>query len=111
MRFPPDFLSVYEQSADGRDANIRLRHPDPPDDANRAPWRFRDTEMDPAGHINNSHYWTPLEEGLPAELPSIDAEVEYRDPAMPGDAAVLRSGGSLWIAAPDGAVNASVLLL
>src|SRR5204862_8093057 len=28
MRFPPDFTSIYEESAGGRDANVRLRHPD-----------------------------------------------------------------------------------
>ena len=38
MRFPPDFLSVYEESAGGRDANVRLRHPDPPEGAERSAW-------------------------------------------------------------------------
>jgi acyl-ACP thioesterase len=67
--------------------------------------------MDPAGHINNSHYWTPLEEELAGgeEPDSIDVEIEYRDPAMPGEAVLLRSGSSLWIAGGDGAVHASIL--
>ena len=30
MRFPTDFVEVYEESAAGRDASVRLRHPDPP---------------------------------------------------------------------------------
>ena len=111
MRFPPDFLAVYEKSAAGRDANVRLRHPDPPDDAKRSAWSFRATEMDPAGHINNSHYWTPLEEELAAgpEPEAIDAEIEFRDPAMPGEAAILRGDGSIWIASTDGAVHASIV--
>ena len=111
MRFPPDFLAVYDESAAGRDANVRLRHPGPPDDAQRSAWSFRATEMDPAGHINNSHYWTPLEEELAAgpEPESIDVEIEFRDPAMPGEAAVLRGDGSIWIASTDGAVHASIL--
>jgi acyl-ACP thioesterase len=111
MRFPPDFVGIYEESAAGRDANVRLRHPDPPDDAERSSWSFRASEMDPAGHINNSHYWTPLEEELssgPAPE-SIDAEVEYRDPAMPGEVALLRDGSALWITSPDGPVHASLL--
>jgi acyl-ACP thioesterase len=111
MRFPPDFIAVYAESAAGRDANVRLRHPDPPSDAATEIWRFRAAEMDPAGHINNSHYWTPLEEELatgPA-LEAIDAEIEYRDPATPGDAILLKADSSIWIASPEGAVHASLL--
>jgi acyl-ACP thioesterase len=112
MRFPPDFISVYEESAGGRDANVRLRHADPPGGAERSAWLFRASELDPAGHINNSHYWTPLEEELAGgpEPDSIDAEIEYRDPAMPGEVDLIRDGSSLWIAgAEGGAVHASVL--
>jgi acyl-ACP thioesterase len=112
MRFPPDFISVYEESAGGRDANVRLRHPDPPPGAKRSAWAFRSSEMDPAGHINNSHYWTPLEEELTAgpDPKALDAEVEYRDPAMPGEVALLRDGSSLWITSTaGGAVHASLL--
>jgi acyl-ACP thioesterase len=111
MRFPPEFLSIYEESAGGRDANVRLRHPDPPERADRSTWTFRASEMDPAGHINNSHYWTPVEEELAAgqEPERIDAEVEFRDPAMPGEVALLRDGSSLWIAGAEGTVQASIL--
>jgi acyl-ACP thioesterase len=111
MRFPPDFVAVYEESAAGRDANVRLRHPDPPEDAERSEWRFRAAEMDPAGHINNSHYWVPLEEELAdgPEPESIDAEVEYRDPALAGEAVLLKNDSSLWIASPEGQVHASLL--
>lgn len=111
MRFPPDFIAVYEESAAGREANVRLRHPDPPADGKRSPWWFRAAEMDPAGHINNSHYWVPLEEELAEgeEPESIDAEIEYRDPAMPGEAAVIRHGSSMWIASAEGVVHASLL--
>jgi acyl-ACP thioesterase len=111
MRFPPDFIAAYEESAGGRNANVRTRHPDPPAEAERSPWEFRASEMDPAGHVNNSHYWVPLEEDLASgrEPRSIDAEVEYRDPAMAGEAVLLRQGSSIWIAGPDGALYASLL--
>jgi acyl-ACP thioesterase len=111
MRFPPEFSAVYEESAAGRGANVRLRHPEPPDGAERSAWRFRAVELDPVGHINNSHYWTPLEEELAAgpEPESIDAEVEYRDPAMAGEVVLLRDGSSLWIAGADGTLHASLL--
>jgi acyl-ACP thioesterase len=111
MRFPDDFIAVYEESAAGRDANVRLRHADPPADAERSPWRFRAVEMDQAGHINNSHYWTPLEEELAGgpEPESIDVEIEYRDPATPGEVEVIRKDTAIWIAGAEGAVHASLL--
>jgi acyl-ACP thioesterase len=111
MRFPSEFISVYEESAGGRGANVRLRHPDPPADAESSDWLFRASELDPAGHINNSHYWTPLEEELATgpEPEPMDAEVEFRDPAMPGEVSILRSGSTMWIASPDGTVHGSVL--
>jgi acyl-ACP thioesterase len=111
MRFPSEFISIYEESAGGRDANVRLRHPDPPAEAERSAWHFRATEMDPAGHINNSHYWSPLEEELAAgpEPERIDAEIEFRDPALAGEAVLLRQGSSLWIASTQGAVHASIV--
>src|SRR5690242_18812438 len=61
-RFPPEFVSEYERSAAGRDASVRLRHPEPPQDCESRPWTFRATDEDVAGHINNSRYWAPLEE-------------------------------------------------
>jgi acyl-ACP thioesterase len=111
LRFPPEFTSIYEESAGGREANVRLRHPDPPAEAERSEWLFRATELDPAGHINNSHHLAPLEEELAAgpEPDAIDAEIEYRDPAMPGKVALLRAGSSLWIASTEGTVHASIV--
>lgn len=111
MRFPAEFIAAYEESAAGRDANVRLRHPEPPDGARRSAWRFRASEMDPAGHINNSHYWVPLEEELAAgpEPEAIDAEVEYRDPAVAGEVVLLGEDRSIWIASPEGRLHASLL--
>jgi acyl-ACP thioesterase len=111
MRFSPEFAEVYEESAAGRGANVRLRHPDPPESAHSEAWSFRASELDPAGHVNNSHYWVPLEESLAGgtEPDSIDAEVEYRDPAMPGEVVLLRSGSTLWITATDGRIHASLV--
>jgi|SRR5581483_6280222 len=110
MRFPAEFLDAYRESAAGRDANVRLRHPDPPAGAPRSSWRFRASEMDPAGHINNSHYWAPLEEELAAGAgpTRVDAEIEYRDPAQAGDVELIRDGSSLWIASGD-AIHASLI--
>ena len=111
LRFEPEFHEIYGESAQGRDANVRRRHPDPPGGAQRSTWFFRASEMDPAGHINNSHYWTPFEEELAAgpEPERVDAEIEYRDAAIPGEVAVLRDGRSTWVASTDGTVHASLV--
>lgn len=112
-RFPPGFAKVYEASAAGRDAPVRLHHADPPADAERREWTFRAAEEDIAGHVNNSHLWVPLEEELAgAEPQRYDAEIEFREPTMPGPATVLRAPGAMWITqgrgTGDDAVSASI---
>jgi acyl-ACP thioesterase len=107
---PEYFEGLYAPSAQGRKIKARLHHPGPPDDAPTNPWRFRASDADLADHVNNAAYWEPLEEELAAgtEPASLDAEIEFREPAQPGDATVARGDGALWIAAPDGTVHASI---
>ena len=102
---------VYGESADGRRARSGLRHPPPPADAERSAWRFRAADLDVAGHVNNAAYLEPVEELYvgDAEPDSADLEVEFREPATAGEAHVLRHGSAMWIAAPGGAVRASIL--
>lgn len=109
---PDSFGALYAPAAQGRAVKARLRHPGPPDDAERIPWRFRATDADIADHVNNAAYWEPLEEELAArggEPQVLDAEVEFRDPAQPGDALIARDDGALWVTAPSGEVHASVV--
>jgi acyl-ACP thioesterase len=112
--FDEEELALWGPSANGRAIKARLRHPPPPDDAATAAWRFRATDLDLVAHVNNAVYWEPLEEQLLArdeEPASVDAEIEFRDPAQPGDALVRSAPGGLWItAADDGRVHASVML-
>jgi len=111
-RFEQPFLDVYAPSAAGRPAPTRLSHPNPPPDAAVAPWFFRATDIDVAGHVNNSHYWEPLEESFAAASPaSVDVEIEHRDPAQAGPADVVTAEDRLWVRAPDGTVHASLQLL
>jgi acyl-ACP thioesterase len=104
--------ALYAPSAAGRAVKARLRHPAPPPDAERAPWRFRAAELDLADHINNAAYWTVLDEelGWRPDLPGFDGEIEFRSPAQAGDAVVLRAGLRRWIVGPDDDVLASVLV-
>ncbi len=73
---------------------------------------FRATDLDIADHINNSAYWQPLEEELlaGAEPQHVDAEVEFRTPAQPGEKQLLRHGPYRWIVSPEGETHASILL-
>jgi acyl-ACP thioesterase len=110
QRFEGDFREAYAASAGDRGANVRVRHPEPPADAERSLWTFRATDRDIAGHVNNSHYWAPLEEEFLAgpEPETFDGEVEHRDPAHPGPAELLRSGQMRWIAGESGELHASI---
>jgi acyl-ACP thioesterase len=106
-------LAVWAETAGGRKVTARLRHPGPDGARDGLPWRFRGTECDVAGHINNAAYFLPFEEELVQEgdPPSIDVEIEYRSPAQPGDKTVLRNGARRWIMSPDGETHASLLVI
>ena len=110
LRLGEEFQAVYGESAGSRKANFRLGHPDPPADAVRSPWRFRASDVDVAGHVNNAAYWEPVEELFlqTGEPDSADLEIEYREPAQPGDAAIVRAGPMMWVTGADGAVHASI---
>ena len=110
QRLEGEFRDAYAPSAGERDANVRARHPEPPPDAAERPWSFRATDLDIAGHVNNTHYWAPLEEEFLAEgePKAFDGEVEHRDPAQPGPAALLTAGQMRWVASTSGALHASI---
>jgi acyl-ACP thioesterase len=109
---PDSFDRLYAESALGRKVKARLRHPNPAGDEPHANWFFRATDADVAEHVNNAAYWEPLEESLAAgpDPESLDAEIEFREPAQPGTVLLLRdaSGPMMWIAAEDGRVHASI---
>jgi acyl-ACP thioesterase len=110
--FDDDELATWSGSANGRQVKARLRHPAPPEDVETRPWRFRATDLDFAEHVNNAVYWEALEEQLierPEEPGSLDAEIEFREAAQPGEALIRSAPGRLWItAADDDRVHASI---
>ena len=109
---PEGFAEVYGPSAAGRRVRARLRHRAlPPNDARRAPWRFRAADLDLADHVNNAVYWQALEEYMADATPEpVDAEIEHRAPADVGEAALVTDGPSLWIADGAGEVLASLFV-
>jgi acyl-ACP thioesterase len=107
------FHAVYGAAVNGRQVKARLRHPGAPPDAEPAAWRFRATDLDLVGHVNNAAYWAPVEEELLTaghEPERFDAEIEFRGGAIAGDAVILRAGERRWIAQPADEVVASLVL-
>ncbi len=108
----PREFEIYGEAAAGRKVTARLRHQSPDGAVEAGRWVFRATERDVAGHVNNAAYWQPLEEELlrGGEPDGIDVEMEFRNPAQPGEKLVLGEGPRRWIVASDGDLHASVVV-
>ena len=106
-------IAAYAEAAAGRRVRARLRHPAPDGAAHRRAWRFRATDCDLAGHVNNAAYWQPLEEELLSapDPDRIDAEIEFRAPAQPGEKVVLCDGERRWIIDESGDTHASLIVV
>ena len=114
MPFAAAEVEIYGEPSGGRRVRARLHHPAPPRAPERSrPWTFRRAEADIADHVNNAAYWVPIEEELladGAEPEQLDAELEFREPAQPGEVSVLASDGMRWIVGEGGVVHASARL-
>jgi acyl-ACP thioesterase len=110
QRLDPRFLDVYGSSADGRRAPTRFTLP-APEGVRGEPWRFRLTDEDRLGHVNNAAYWAPLEEAWRGELAApARAILEYRRPIDAGEPVELaRHVDAVWLAV-GGEVRAAALL-
>jgi acyl-ACP thioesterase len=107
-------LAVYGRGLPERRVSARLRHPSPDGATEHGRWRFRATECDIAGHVNNAAYLQVLEEellGAEAEPGPLEVEIEYRAPAQPGELVVLGKGPRRWLTALDGELHAAAILL
>jgi acyl-ACP thioesterase len=148
-------IGVYGEACGQRRVSARLRHPAPEAAAEVGRFRFRATDCDIAGHVNNAAYWAVLEEELlseqaaagagpppgaepgrspgaepgrspgaepgrspgaePGRSPGaepgpLEAELEHRSPAQPGEKLLLAEGPLRWISDPGGEIHASLLL-
>jgi acyl-ACP thioesterase len=79
------FHRLYGPSAGGRQVSARLSHPGPPQGGGGQPWPLRATDIDPAGHVNNSIHWAAVEDVLAGLAgPPAAAELEYHRAVLPG---------------------------
>jgi acyl-ACP thioesterase len=114
MPFTEQEVIAYGDHAAGRRITARLRHPQPAQAKVSRRWHFRASECDIADHVNNAAYWTPLDEELlesGAEPERLDAEMEFRTPAQPGEKLVLAEADRRWIVSPDQETHASVVFV
>lgn len=111
------FAQTYLSAAGGRKVDSKLSLPKrPPEDRaeiNHMPWRFRATDVDVLGHVNNAAYLAVLEEALGgASLTApLVVTIEWQRPTLAGVALEvveqISPGGSpgavmLWILGSDG---------
>jgi acyl-ACP thioesterase len=117
-RLDERFLAIYGISAAGRRAPTRFTLPSP-NGLSGERWRFRVTDVDRLGHVNNAAYWVPLEERWSARLGGRPrAVLEYRHPIDLDDPVELvEEEDAIWLVAagevrsaarldPDGAREA-----
>jgi acyl-ACP thioesterase len=112
MPFAEEEVTAYGDHAADRRITARLRHPHPGQAAVSQRWHFRSSECDIADHVNNAAYWTPLDEELlesGIEPEQLDAEIEFRTPAQPGEKLVLADGDRRWIVSPERETHASLV--
>ena len=80
-----EFADTYLPATHGRQVDARLRLPKtPPDDQPSVEWRFRKTDTDGFGHVNNTAYLAIAEEFL--DLDGVtDLHIEWRSPCLASD--------------------------
>ncbi|MGZ4338662.1 MAG: acyl-[acyl-carrier-protein] thioesterase [Gaiellaceae bacterium] len=109
-RLDERFLEVYGASAAKRRAPTRFTLP-APESFRGEPWRFRATDVDRLGHVNNAAYWIPCEERWAGRLDGrLQATLEYRQPVDLDDPVELVTDDDLlWLVA-GGEVRAAAAL-
>lgn len=91
-RWGDEFADLYLEASGGREVSAKLHHPSQPPERNTAtvttmPWRFRRTDMDGFGHVNNAAYLAIVEENrdLRSFGSSVRVELEWRKPSVAGE--------------------------
>ncbi|NNC79891.1 MAG: hypothetical protein HKN94_07025 [Acidimicrobiales bacterium] len=111
------FAASYLEATEGRTVDSKLRHPKrlPEDgDRNEMPWRFRRTDLDGFGHVNNTAYLAVIEEAFGEHAPeAMYVEVEWRKPSDAGEDLTVTEmftddGAQMWIRAGE-EIRATIL--
>lgn len=80
-----EFADTYLPTTGGRQVDARLRLPKtPPDGQPPVAWRFRSTDTDGFGHVNNTAYLAIAEEFLDLDG-ACEIQIEWRSPCLATD--------------------------
>ena len=98
------FADNYLVATQGRRVDAKLRHStDVAEDAVQVPWRFRATDMDAFGHVNNAAYLALVEQvwGEGALTSPARIEIEWRKPSLASEDLMLHATETqLWLTEP-----------
>ena len=104
-RWGDGFADNYLEATQGRQIDAKLRHTTSvPEEATVQPWRFRATDMDAFGHVNNAAYLSLAEEVWGATTLNEPArvEIEWRKPSRASeDLALCVADSQLWLVEPS----------
>lgn len=99
-RWGDEFANSYLEAAGGREVDAKLRHAKDVPDGERSTWRFRRTDEDQFGHVNNAAYLAIVEQLVDDETlrEPHRIEIEWRTPSTADeDLRIVRSGTGIWL--------------
>jgi acyl-ACP thioesterase len=108
-RLTDEFHAIYGEAAAERHVSSKLSLPKPPPEDTGEPWRFRPTDLDPFGHVNNAAQWVVMEEllGRAGTSRCGTGEIEFLVPAGLDAELVVGERGHAWLVA-DGSPTTSL---
>lgn len=116
-KLPPQFHELFGEAADGRTVSSKLLLPKPPSapEVSTHQWRWRRSDFDVLGHVNNAAYWEILDEHV-TQPHGFRAIVEFQRPVEPGGVTDVVTTTEphevrLWLVSDDGAVHAAALVV
>lgn len=104
-RLSEEFHAIYGEAAGGRLVSSKLSLARPSSDAASEEWKFRSTDLDPFGHVNNAAQWVVVETLLSRTATPRRGvgEIEFLAPSGL-DHELLVDGTEAWLAV-DGATT------
>lgn len=96
-RLGDDFFDRYGEAAAGRTVSSKLGLAGPPEGAERRPWRFRATDLDPFRHVNNAAQWAAPESLLAGRDRIGTAELEFLAPVGVDPIELVVAGDAAWL--------------
>ena len=96
-RLGEGFFDRYGEAAAGRSVSSKLQLPGPPEGAERRPWQFRTTDLDPFRHVNNAAQWAAPEALLVGRDRVGAAELEFLAPVGDDPIELVVAGDAAWL--------------